>query len=92
MERPLREVVSANGKAKKGATVTRPDWRTVGEAQDWAMEQGVFADEEEMRAQMRSTLQSIYPGRASCKSSELPPVLDSWYEEVQRRLAENAAA
>ncbi len=90
--RAVREAPLATGKGKKGATETRPDWQTVPEAIGWGMEQGAFDDETSARAELRNVLQKVYPGRESCKSQELPPVLDGWYTEVQRRLAAKKAA
>ena len=90
--RMLRETPLSSGKGKRGVPASRPDWQTSGEAVTWGLELGAFDDEAAARAALRNILQSIYPGRDSCKSHELPPVLDGWYAEVQRRLAEKEAA
>lgn len=65
----------------------RPSWRGVADAVEWSVDLGAFDDEGEARSELKRILQSIYPGRESCKPHELPAVLDAWYAEVRRRLA-----
>lgn len=78
-----------NGVAKKAA-VDRPAWNSINEAVGWSMELGAFANEAEARNELKTILQNVYPGRESCKAHELPLVLDAWYTEVRRRLAQSA--
>jgi hypothetical protein len=84
--RALRETSANTGRGKKAAGNGRPDWQTVPEAVNWGMDLGAFEDELEARTALRNVLQSVYPGRESCKQQELPPVFDGWYAEVNRRL------
>jgi hypothetical protein len=70
----------------------RPSWRGVAEAVDWAMDLGAFDDEAAARGEIKKILQSVYPGRESCKPHELPAVFDAWYAEVRRRIARRQKA
>lgn len=88
----LREsaAIDAGGRSKQAGG--RPDWQSTAEAVSWSMDLGAFEDETAARAELRTILQSIYPGRESCKPQELPAVLDAWYAEVRRRLAHKQTA
>lgn len=77
--------------ATPAPAVDRPEWTGNAQAVAWAMESGAFDDEAEARGELKRVLQSIYPGRESCKAHELPAVFDKWYVEVQRRLKESQA-
>jgi hypothetical protein len=79
---------SANGAARKDGD--RPAWSSINDAVGWSVELGAFESESEARSELRQILQSVYPGRESCKPHELPAVLDAWYTEIRRRLAQRA--
>jgi hypothetical protein len=83
-----------NGTGQNGTAlrpkVDRPGWTSINEAVAWSMELGAFANEAEARAELKAILQSVYPGREGCKPHELPLVLDAWYTDVRRRLAQSA--
>lgn len=82
---------AANSTRKSaGPAVDRPQWATANEAIAWGIESGAFADDAEARAELRRILQSIYPGRESCKPHELPAVFDAWFNEVRRRQLQKA--
>ncbi len=70
----------------------RPAWRGVAEAVEWAMDLGAFDEAADARGELKRILQSVYPGRESCKPHELPAVFDAWYAEVRRRIANGAKA
>lgn len=92
---PVRTLRERDGKGNKGRQTdagSRPHWQSSPEAVAWSVELGAFEDQESARAELRRVLQTIYPGRESCKKEELPAVLDAWYTEVHRLLGIDHAA